>query len=202
MPVLGSELFDDEMLGTVGVLILVDEHIAEILLVELKHIGMVAEEDVGLDQQVVEVHSSCLETAVPVVPVDNVQQWALGTCIVGEQFLVRAIHAWRNQVVLRIRDLRLHAVGLVDFVVELHLLDDGLDQGAGVGLVVDGKVGAKTQTTRFAPEYAAEERVEGAHPESSGGCRANNLLDTLLHLGGCLLGKGQRDDVLWAISVG
>ena len=96
----------------------------------------------------------------------------------------------------------MHAVGLIDLVIELHLLDDGLDQGAGVGLVVDGKVGAKTQTTRFASQYAAEERVEGAHPESSGGCRTNNLLDTLLHLGGCLLGKGQCNNVLGTISVG
>ena len=96
MPVLGSKLLDDEMLGTVGVLILIDQHIAEILLVEFKHIGMVAEEDVGIDQQVVEVHGSCLETAVPVVPVDNVKQWALGACVVGEEFLVRAVHARRN----------------------------------------------------------------------------------------------------------
>ena len=102
MTVLGSELFDDEMLGTVGVLVLIDEHIAEILLVELEHIGMVAEEDVGIDQQIVEVHGSCLETAVPVVPVDNVQQWALGACVVGEEFLVCTVHTRSNQVVLRV----------------------------------------------------------------------------------------------------
>ena len=53
MPVLSSKLLYDEMLGTVGVLILIDQHIAEILLVEFKHIGMVAEEDVGIDQQIV-----------------------------------------------------------------------------------------------------------------------------------------------------
>jgi len=42
-------------LGDIGVLVLVDQHVAEALVVVLQHVGIVAEEPQALQQQVAEI---------------------------------------------------------------------------------------------------------------------------------------------------
>ena len=51
---------DDLVLGGVGVLVLVDEDVLEPLLVVREHVGVLAEQQHGVHQQVVEVHRAGL----------------------------------------------------------------------------------------------------------------------------------------------
>ena len=39
--------------------------------------------------------------------------------------------------------MRIQAVGLIDLLVELHFLDNGLEQVLGVGRVIDAEIGRK-----------------------------------------------------------
>ena len=64
--VLTSELPHDAVLRKVGVLILIYQHITETLLPLGKHIGMLLKEEIGVEENVVEVHSITLTTAVSV----------------------------------------------------------------------------------------------------------------------------------------
>ena len=60
----------DLVLRHVGVLVLVDQHVLEPLLIVRQHIGMVAEQLDGLHQQVVEVHRPGLQQPGLIVGVD------------------------------------------------------------------------------------------------------------------------------------
>ena len=65
-----GEHHDELVLGLVGVLELVDEHVLEALLVVLEHVGAGAEEVDGDHEQVVEVHGAGRVEAVLVLAVD------------------------------------------------------------------------------------------------------------------------------------
>ena len=54
------EAADDDVLRKVGILILIHQNILKQLLILGQHIGTVAQQDIGLQQQVVEVHCSVL----------------------------------------------------------------------------------------------------------------------------------------------
>ena len=58
MVVVLGKLSDDEMLSEVGVLILINKDILKSLLILLEYVGVVAKQNVGIYQQVVEVHCS------------------------------------------------------------------------------------------------------------------------------------------------
>ena len=199
--VLLGQLFDDKVLGSVGVLVLVHQHVAEVILIELQYVGMVAEQDIGIEQQIVEVHRSRLIAAVPVALVDFTHLGALGNGIVGHQFAVLDIHAGRDEVVLGIAYLAMYRVGLILLVVQSHLLDDSLDQGARVRLVVDGEVRAEANALSLTAQDATEERMEGAHPDAVRRLATHQLVDTLLHLGGSFLGESQGDDGVGRVAV-
>ena len=61
---------DDLVLRLVGVLVLVDEDVLEALPVVLEHVGVIAEQAHGVDEQVVEVHRPCLLEPGLVLAVD------------------------------------------------------------------------------------------------------------------------------------
>ena len=54
----GAELADDQVLGEVGVLILVDQNEAKLLLVLVQEVRKIPQKHIGLKEQVVEVHGS------------------------------------------------------------------------------------------------------------------------------------------------
>ena len=62
------------MLGKVSVLILVDQHVAEKFLIMVEQVGIVAQQDVGIVEQIVKIHGSCSEATVAVGAVDGIYQ--------------------------------------------------------------------------------------------------------------------------------
>ena len=76
-----GDLCHDHMLCEIGVLILVDENVAEKLPVVAQHIGIVAQQDVGIVEQVIEIHRTACDTAVTVGTVDSIHLRALGTVV-------------------------------------------------------------------------------------------------------------------------
>ena len=65
-----AEQEDELVLDRVGVLVLVDEHVLEALLVVLEHVGVALEELDGVAEQVVEVHGPGPQQAGLVLAVD------------------------------------------------------------------------------------------------------------------------------------
>ena len=189
-----AQLVDNQVLREVGVLILVNQDVAEELLVLFEHLLVVAQQDVGVEQQVVKVHRSGNVATAPIGPVDSGCLGALGVTVGIDEGLVAGIVIRSNQGILGVADLGLDGGWLIEFVVEPHLLDDELDEGARVALVVDGEIGLEADALGIAAQQARENRVERAHPQLGGDIGSRQRLDALTHLSGCLVGERQRHD--------
>jgi len=78
--VLCGQQADDLVLGEVGVLVLVDEHVAKALPVVLEHVGARPEEPHGVGEQVVEVHRVGRSQALLVAGEQHRDPCAVGVC--------------------------------------------------------------------------------------------------------------------------
>ena len=192
--ILFAQLVNNQVLREIGVLILIHEDIAEELLILLQHVGIIAQQDIGVEQQVVEVHRSGDAATAPVLLVDGCSLGTLGVAVGINQVLVAGIVLGGDQRVLGIADLRLDGGGLIDLVVEAHILDDELDEGARVTLVVDGEITPEADAVGIAAQQAGENGVERAHPQLGGDIGARKRFDALAHLAGSLVGEGERHD--------
>ena len=129
----GGQLLDQHVLGAVGVLVLVDQHVAEALLIAGEHIGEGAEQLDGHHQEIIEVHGGGLEQTLLIEAI-NVRHLLVKEAIalVGKGLVV-------DQLVLRLRDHRLHRPGREALGVDVEVFQDQIDQPERIGLVVDGE---------------------------------------------------------------
>ena len=189
------ELLHDGMLGVVGVLILVNQHKLKLALIDLEHLGVVAEEEVGVVKQVIEIHGVALFATGHVALVDVAHQGDVLLLVGQDGFAAGGIGLGRHQAVFGGRDAPLHHPRLIDLLVEAQVLEDGAHQAFAVGGVIDGEVGGEPQVGRLGVQDAEEDAVKGAHPEARGHLLPHPAGHALLHLAGGLVGKGQRQDV-------
>ena len=189
------------MLGTVGVLILIDQNILEIILVVFEHIWEIAEQDIGIYEQVVEIHCPSLIASVPVGLIDVGKHRTLGPLVILHQFAVGTIHSRGDEIVLGIAYLRLDAIGLVGLVIKPHLLDDAFDQAARVALVIDGEILLETESCGFTAQYPAEQTVESAHPQATRQTWTHKIAYSALHFCCRLLGKSKCNDLVGIVPV-
>ena len=165
---LGRQLAGDEVLRVVGVLVLVHHHEPEQVLVLVQHVGMVPEQHVGLEQQVVEVHRAGPEAALLVLLVEHPDCGAQRRLVVALMAGVVEVLLHRNQLVLRRRNAAQHQAGLVELVVEVQLFQNLAHQGFGVLGVVDGEVARVAELVGLGAQDFGKHRVEGAHPQVAG----------------------------------
>ena len=189
-----AKFLDNQMLGEVCILILVHQDILEALAIFRQHVGMVAEEDVCLEEQIVEVHGPRLQAAVLVARVNVPEQGDLGMDIALHQLLVLLVSLAGDERVLRVGDSALHHARTVGLVVELHLLDDCFQEVFGIGGVIDREVRRETDAFSLDAEDTGENRVKRPHPELVGNGSARNRSNALLHLPRRLVGERQRQD--------
>ena len=186
--VLRGEQLQEPVLRVVRVLVLVDEDVAERLLPFLLRLGEALEHVDREVEHVVEVDGVRGEELALVQLVD-----------VGDRLVVEARDAARvlgraDQLVLRLRDLRVDAARREALRVALELLEALLREAQLVGAVVDREVRAVAEARRLAAEDPAAGGVEGHHPAGARG-RADEVLDALPHLGGGLVREGDREDL-------
>jgi hypothetical protein len=182
-----GEQEDDLVLGSVGVLVLVDEDVLEALLVVLQHIGTRAEQAHGDGEQVVEVHGARLLEAGLVLAVD------VGDLPLEDGRRLGGVVGRQDEVVLGGADGGVHAPGRELLGVEVQVPDDVAGEPLGVGLVVDREVRRVPEAPGVAPQDAHARRVERAHPHLAGD-RPHQCLDPLAHLVGGLVGERDGQD--------
>ena len=193
------QLVDNKVLGKVGVLVLVDQDISELVLIKFQHVGIVAEKDIGVEQQVVKVHSAGPGTTGPVGLVDIANERAFRPHVGLIQGGVGGISRGGHQRILGIGDNGLHGRGPVYFIIEHHLLDDGLDEAAGVGLVIYREIAIEADALGMGAQNAGKYRVESAHPQPGGGSSAYDGGNALLHLTSRLVGKREGQYLIRAV---
>ena len=179
------------VLGPVGVLVLVDQDVAEPLLVGLAHVVAGLQDPDRLQQQIVEVHG-----------VGRHQPLLVGQVDVGDAPAVRIRSvARRRREPLGVHQL---ALGLADdgghrprrqpLGVQPQLGHDDLHQPARVGVVVDGERRPVAQAAGVRAQDPQAGRVEGGDPHALGS-RADQLDHPPAHLLGRLVGEGDGQDL-------
>ena len=186
---LAAEQLEQPVLRVVRVLVLVDEDVAERLLPALARLREALEHVDGEHEQVVEVHRVRREQA-PLVEAVHV-----GDGLVVERLDALQVLLGRDELVLRVRDLRVDAAGDEALRVALELLEAVLRQPDLVGLVVDREVRAVAEPRRLAAEDPAAGGVEREDPDRPRGV-AEQVLEPLAHLPRRLVRERDGEDLV------
>ena len=200
MAVLLAEAIDDHMLRQVRVLILVHEHEPEVPLITIQHLGVVAKEDVRLEQQLVEIHRLGLPATVLIAGVDLADEGHMGAGVVLHLLPIATVGLGRDEGVLGVRDAALHKARAIRLLVQLHFAENAADQVARVGGVVDGEVRVVVHILRLFAQDAIEDGVERAGPKLAHGTFVRQGGDAVLHLACSLVRKGQGQDAVRLVA--
>ena len=162
---LAQEL-DDLVLGVVRVLELVDEDMAETLLVGLPHVVTGLEQVGRHHEQVVEVERVRRQQPLLVLGVDVCDALAER---VGPAARYLAERLEVHQLGLGLADHRLDGSRGEPLLVEAELGRDHFDEATRVGVVVDGEGGAVAQSVGVHAQDAQARGVKGGDPHLVGG---------------------------------
>ena len=188
---LPHQFADEDVLGVVGVLVLVDEDVPEAAPVVLGDLRVTVQQGDGLADQVVEVEGVGRPQPALVLAEDlrdrrrgEVVLVCRGRRLVG-----------RDQLVLEVRDRHRDTARTELLRVQVEVADDHAQQPLRVVGVVDGEVGVHPlQQPRLRPQDADARRVEGRDPHV-GGPGSDQVDDALAHLGGGFVGEGDGQDL-------
>ena len=186
--VLGEQL-QQPVLRVVRVLVLVDHHVAERVLPVLPRVREVLEDLHRQHQHVVEVDRV---RGGQLLLVERVR---LGDRLVVEGGDLLGVLGRRDQLVLRVRDLRVDAARGEALRVLLQLLEHLLDEPHLVGAVVDREVRLVAQPLGLSAEHAAAGGVEREDPDRPRH-RAEHRRQPLAHLAGGLVRERDREDLV------
>ncbi len=186
---LGKE-FEPGVLRLVGVLIFVDEDVAEALAVALQHVGMRAEDGEHVEQQVAEVAGVQGAQAVLVGGIELAAAAGTEALRLAEVYFLRGPAA-----ILPAVDEAGELARGPALLVEIGGADQLLEHAQLVVGVEDGEVGLQADELGMAAEHARGDRVEGAEPGHPLDRAAGDFRDALLHLARGLVGEGDGEDL-------
>ena len=181
--VLLGQHHDQLVLCPVGVLELVDEHVAEAVPVVGQHVGVGAEHVDGDHEQVVEVHGAVGQQSALVLLVhlgDAPLEDRLGPLVVGVEV---------DEVVLGVADDGVHRARRETLGVDVQVAQDVGREALRVSLVVDGEVRAVPQALGVPAQDADTGGVERRDPHLLGN-GTHQALHPALHLVCRLVGEG------------
>ena len=183
-----GEFPDEDVLGVVGVLVLVDQHVPEPAAVVIGHRREVLQQPHRGHDQVVEVQRVRLAQPPLVAGVD-----------VGEHLLARGGRLVRpglrrHELVLEIADLRGHRARRVALGVQIEFLEHQRHQPLGVVGVVDREGRLEVQVLGLGAQHPHAHRVERRDPHRLRP-RPDQRRDALLHLARGLVGEGDGEDL-------
>ena len=187
---------DDDVLGIVGILVLIDQDVFELLLVAGRHVGTVSQQDIGLQQQVVEIHRPVPLAAGAIDVVDVAELGNLHPPVFGYGTRIGQVSARRHQAVLGVGDARGEHRRLILGIVQVQLLDDGFQKVLAIRRLVNRKTLREADPFGVVAQNARENRVEGSHADIAVASVRQHLGDTFAHLLGGLVGEGEGEDVV------
>jgi len=183
-----DQLLDQHVLGVVGVLILVNQHVPKPASIGLRDVRMRLEQVHRRHDQIVEVQRVGL-TEPPLI-----QRVRL-----GERPLVRPLGSAGerlgvNQLVLQVGDLGGQPTRRIALGVEVQLASDQLHQSTRVVGVIDREGRLHTGVLVLGPQDANTRGVKRRDPHQPG-TWPDQLGHPVLHLTSGLVGEGNRDDL-------
>ena len=198
-----GQLAYEHILGVVGVLILVDQNVAETVMVVLGDGRVGTQQFDRAPNQIIEVDGVGQGEPVLVFGVyHRVDGFKVTHCaelvaalagrevgrMDGEVFLPA------GQVVFQVGDVAEDRTRGVALDIEVEFGGDDLDESLGVGGIVDGEAGFEADGFAVAAQDAHAGGVEGGDPHTLGH-RANQRAESFTHLGGGLVGEGDGQNL-------
>ena len=179
-----------QILEVVGVLVLVNEYIAEFFLVILPNVIKILEQADGVQDDVVEIQGVGLPEAALILGVDlgDFHQPVVPRLLTLLKVVLPQLHG-----VLGPGNIAQDGAGGEGLLVQVEVLHNVLDHPLGVGGVVDGEGTGEAQPVDVPPQDAHAGGVEGGGPDVVGR-RPQHPLQPLLQLPGGLVGEGDGDD--------
>ena len=174
----------------VGVLIFVDEQVAEAVAIAFEHVGVRAEDHQHVEQQVAEVAGiQGFETLL-------ILRIELRAAAGGEGFGFAGVDLLRRPAaIFPAVDQAGELARRPALLVEVGGLDQLLEHAQLVVGVENGEVGVETDQLGMAAKHLRGDRVEGAEPRHPLERSAGQLADALAHLARGLVGEGDRQDL-------
>ena len=179
---------DQLVLRAVRVLVLVDQDVAEPLLVVLQDLRVELEQLDGLGDQVVEVQGAGRVLAPLVLRVDA--RDGLLVEVVGAPGVGVLVH----HLVLRPADGGGHRLGWEPLGIEVEILQHAGDQSLGVAVVVDREARRDAKMVVLATQDPSARGVERQDPHPSGDPSSDQTLDPVGHLARGLVRERDRQD--------
>ena len=189
-----GQFLEYQILGVIGILVLVHHYEIEAGCYLGAGLLVVAEEDVHIHQDIVEVHDSIGLELLLIELIDLPEERLLAVQVGLLDFGVGAVGIYRKKPVLREGDAGKDLAGLIDLFVKIQLLDAGLDCALGIRPVIYRKSAGITYAGGIVAKETDEYGVEGPHNHTAGSLAADQQRNPLFHLFCCLLGKSQRQD--------
>ena len=186
-----TEELDELVLRRVGVLELVDQEMAEPLLVASKHLRRASEQLDGLHQEIIEVHGIRVTKSTLILGIDLGHLAPIG--VEAAEHVV-GICLRREELSLGLRDDRGDGASRQFLRVDIEIAHHKLDEAARIGGVVDREAGFEPQPSGRCPQHPKACGVEGGDPHALGR-RSHELGDSLTHLTRRLVGEGDRQDL-------
>ena len=193
-PLLGQQL-EPAVLGVVGVLVLVDEHVAERAGVLVAHFLEQLEHVDRADEQVVEVHRVHAVQLALVGPVDVRHR------LLEERADHLRIRIRVAQLVLGVGDLVVDRRRREPLGVDPELVEAALDQPARVRLVVDREPARVPELVGVGAEHPGAGGVKRHHPHRADPA-ADQQLGAVAHLPRRLVRERDREDLVRLGRVG
>ncbi len=178
-----------QILRDVGVLVLVDQHVAEALVIDREHVRVLAENPDRLQQEIAEIGG--VQDLQPVL-IGGVKLFAL---TVGKQCAIARRHVLRRQAaVLPAVDGPGEAARRPALLVDIFGRQDLLDEADLVVGIEDRE--ARLQPCEFgmAAQDLRADRMERAEPRHAFRRIADKRRDAVLHLARGLVGEGHGQD--------
>src|SRR5699024_4606610 len=140
------------------------QYIPELLAVTRQHFGKITEQEIGIYQQIIEVHRSRLTASLPITGINLTDSGHPDNHIAFISLFIGCIGGRGNQMIIRIVNTCLYDSRLVFLLIQLHLPDDGTEQAFTVGRIINGKPGSESDILRFGTENAGKDGMESSHP--------------------------------------
>ncbi len=186
--VLAAEQLDQLVLGAVGVLVLVDEEILELVAVPCEAFGVALEHAHRQHEQVVEVDR--VGEAQRLLEAFEDRRHRLGKRIQRHALVLRRL----DERVLGIGDRRVDGARRELLGRDSVPLHQALHDAERIVLVVDRVRRCTVHEMRRRAEHAGPDRVERAGPHA-GGRAAEEPADAVAHFAGGFVGERDREDV-------
>ena len=175
-----------QILGVVGVLILIHQNIAEFPLIVAAHILMLCQKADGDVDDIVKIQSVVfLQPGLVLhIGLSNMQRPEVAGLLCPFQHLLG-----RNHFVLLLTDGAEDILGREGLVIQSHVSDDLLHDAGRIIGIIDGKAPGKAHTLDIPSENPAAGGVKGHGPDVFR-LTPQKIGQTLLHFICCLIGEG------------